>query len=180
MNKKHLPRSIARFIAPLLLAAVALLPYQSQAQQIGNYTNDWAPSVLTNGVATNAGNYGVITANSYSNVVGLVPKFLVRPGFGLGFSITLTNVYSTNVGAFTVALQGCTDGTNNSLGTNWTFSFNVLGTNQTFVTNLSAAQLDGYWSVSPYTISNADNTGVTLQHYVVSRPVPWNPSPRGY
>jgi hypothetical protein len=181
-------KSLIKFITVAAFAIFALVARNSEAQQIGNFTN-----AITIGTNNNT-----IAATATSNIVdttGLKQFFKVRPGFGIGMSVTVSNsVQSSTNGNINIPFYYSIDGTTNTAyTTNFTWVFAVNGaTNKTYTTNIPWSSLDGVDSVVPLLVRNDNQTGTLYfwnadgtatngpSSFILSRPVPWPNALRGY
>jgi hypothetical protein len=181
-------KSTIKFLAIAAFALFALFARNTEAQQIGNFTN-----AITMGTNNN-----IVAATATSNIVdstGAKQFFKVRPGFGIGLSVTVSNsVQSSTNGNVNIPFYYSIDGTTNTAyTTNFTWVFAVNGTtNKTYTTNIPWSSLDGVDSVVPLlarndnqtgnlTFYNNDGTGTNgPSSFILARPVPWPNALRGY
>ena len=175
------------FSAVLASAVLGLMVLTAPAQTIGQYSaqpmDNFHALVAPTDPMTNttaAGGTNTIPGLGYSNAIP-VQSFLIRPGFGIAFTTVVTNTASVN-GSLTYSFHFSDDGTNWDSLTNFQWTIALTGTNVlTYTTNLTDTWVTGHKSIALYTVTNTSASGAaSINLLELSRPIPWNPSPRGY
>lgn len=207
-NSKNNLRSLLTLLAVMVIITASLLvgratQYPGNGQggtttgalgsPAANFT--YTPTNLSASNAVDANSnfeFNVQPAHTYSNytaglggILGYTnePRFLIRPGYGISLAVYITNAPADDAGAavFVLNLNRSVDGVFGDPSTNFTYTFNLSSTGTNFfTTNIPwNTNLDGYQSVGIISSTNGTTNGIGVA-VEFGRPVPWNPSPRGY
>lgn len=205
--KNNLRNTLTLVAAMMIIAGMLLIAHAAQYPgngQGGTTTGalgspaanfSYTPTNLSASNVTDANGtfeFNFQAAHTYSNYTGGLggilgytnePRFLIRPGYGISLAVYITNAPADDAGAavFVLNLNRSVDGVFGDPTTNFTYTFNLsaTGTNY-FTTNIPwSTNLDGYQSVGILSSTNGTTNGIGVA-VEFARPIPWNPSPRGY